>query len=962
MSKKYDPQGLFAPVDTFVRRHIGSSDEEIQEMLETVGYDSLDALVDAVIPEEIRIKKPLNLGPPRGERELLAELKEIARQNKIYRSYIGMGYYNCVTPSIILRNILENPGWYTQYTPYQAEISQGRLEALINFQTMITDLTGFSLANSSLLDEATAAAEAMNLAYNVARKKRKHFFVAEDTHPQTLAVLQTRAKPLGITLTIGDPSQFDFGDPELFGVFLQYPTSKGYIEDYSDIIEKAHSAKALVIVAADLLALTLLKPPAEWGADIAVGTTQRFGVPLGFGGPHAGYMALSDKYKRQMPGRLIGLSKDAFDKPGFRLTLQTREQHIRRDKATSNICTAQVLLAIMAGMYAVYHGADGLREIAGRIHAKTKLLAQALRQLNFKLSDKPFFDTLFIELDPQQTQHYLTAALAKKINLRAFEEGGIGISLDETTTLTDLQDLIAIFAQKEQPPFDIQQIMDEISIDFGEKFTRTSDFLTHEIFKKYHTEHELLRYLTRLQAKDLSLTTSMIPLGSCTMKLNGTSEMIPITWPEFTDIHPFVPADQAQGYLKIIEDLEKWLAEITGFAATSLQPNAGSQGEYSGLLVVRRYHEERGESHRNICLIPVSAHGTNPASAVMAGHKVVTVACNERGDIDVADLEEKAKKYRDNLSALMITYPSTHGVFEQDIVKICDIIHENGGLVYMDGANMNAQVGLCRPGDFGADLCHLNLHKTFGIPHGGGGPGVGPIAVSEKLADYLPGHPVIELGSEKANPPVSASPYGSPNILPISWMYIALMGAEGLKKASQVAILNANYMAKRLEKHFNILYKGNNDLVAHEFILDLRPFKHTAHIDAVDVAKRLMDYSFHAPTMSWPVPGTLMTEPTESESKEELDRFCDAMIQIRQEIQDIIDEKTSLIDNPLINAPHPVESLLTEKWEHPYPREEAAYPLPWVRERKFWPVVGRIDDAHGDRNLFCVCPPLQSYN
>ncbi len=953
-------RSLFAPQDTFLHRHIAPSPQEVEDMLKSLGLDSLDALADKVIPKSIRMEQDLALGGPRGEHELLQELRQMANQNKVYRSYIGMGYYGCITPPVIQRNILENPGWYTQYTPYQAEISQGRMEALLNFQTMTSDLTGLPLSNASLLDEATAAAEAMSLAYNVARQKKKDFFIAEDCHPQTLAVVQTRAEPIGINVHVGDPQTFDFSSLNLFGVLVQYPNTEGLVHDYTEVMERTHKAGALGIFSADLLALTVLKAPGEFGADIAIGSTQRFGIPMGFGGPHAAYMSVKDKFKRQMPGRLIGVSKDRKGRMGYRLTLQTREQHIRRDRATSNICTAQALLAIMASMYAVYHGPDGLRAIASAVHGKTKLLALGLSKLGIPVAEGTFFDTLKLNLDEGATQKAMAAALQKQINLRAFEGGGIGISLDETVTQQDIEDLLDVFNDADTLPFSIASLEAESSTDFG-AFTRESEYLDHPVFHSYQAEHEMLRYLTRLQSRDLSLNTSMIPLGSCTMKLNATSEMLPVTWPEFALLHPFVPAEQSKGYSQLFETLESWLAEITGFTAASLQPNAGSQGEYAGLLSIRQYHLANDSAHRNICLIPVSAHGTNPASAVMAGMKVVTVSCNERGDIDVADLEKKADQHVDNLGALMITYPSTHGVFEDAVKRVCEIIHERGGLVYMDGANMNAQVGLCRPGDIGADVCHLNLHKTFCIPHGGGGPGMGPIAVNDKLAPYLPGHPVTGLGGETAHGPISAAPYGSPSILPVSWVYIALMGAEGLKQASQVAILNANYMANKLKDHFNLLYTGNEGLVAHEFILDMRPFKHSAGIEVADIAKRLMDYGFHAPTMSWPVPGTLMIEPTESESKAELDRFCDAMISIRQEIQAVIDGKIDKDDNPLKNAPHTMDDVVSTEWPHPYTREQAAFPASWLKQHKFWPAVGRVDDAYGDRNLMCTCPPLSSY-
>ncbi len=961
MAEHNPTSSLFAPLDTFVERHIGPSADEVQAMLKALELDSLDALVHSVIPQSIQRNEPLSLGAPRGEHELLQELKGIASQNKVFRSMIGMGYSNCITPPVIQRNILENPGWYTQYTPYQAEISQGRMEALINFQTMVVDLTGLPLANASMLDEATAAAEAMAMCFAIHRNKRKGFVVSKHCHPQTIAVVQTRSKPLDIELFIEDDlSDFDFEGNNVAGVLLQYPDTHGRIEDYGAIIEKAKAAKTTVVMAADLLSLTMLKSPGEWGADIAVGSTQRFGIPLGFGGPHAAYLSTQEQHKRQVPGRLIGVSRDATGKPGYRLALQTREQHIRRDRATSNICTSQVLLAIMAGMYAVYHGPQGLRRIAEQIHGKTCVLAEGLKQLGYTLEDAPFFDTLLVQTDQSQQGNLQALALKSEINLRYFDNGHIGISLDESTTRDDLEALFAIFGGGNDTNVDVDTLAGQIDASYSETFTRTSDYLTHEVFHRYHSEHEMLRYIHRLQGRDLSLAHSMIPLGSCTMKLNGTSEMLPVTWPEFGALHPFAPADQTQGYKVLFDTLSTWLAEITGFDGVSLQPNAGSQGEYAGLLVIRAYHESRSEGHRNICLIPTSAHGTNPASAVMAGFKVVPIACDDRGDIDLEDLEAKAKQHADNLGALMVTYPSTHGVFEEGIKQVCEIIHANGGQVYMDGANMNAQVGLCRPGDFGADVCHLNLHKTFCIPHGGGGPGMGPIATVAHLTPFLPGHPLVELGQSEAIGPVSAAPYGSPSILPISWVYIALMGEAGLKQATQVAILNANYMASRLKEHYDILYTGNNDRVAHEFVLDLRPFKANG-VEVVDVAKRLMDFGFHAPTMSWPVPGTLMVEPTESESKAELDRFCDAMIAIRQEIQDVMDGKIAADNSPLHNAPHTQDVVMADNWDRPYTREQAAYPAPWVRAHKFWPHVGRVDDAHGDRHLYCTCPPMEDY-
>ncbi|MBI4784260.1 MAG: aminomethyl-transferring glycine dehydrogenase [Oscillatoriophycideae cyanobacterium NC_groundwater_1537_Pr4_S-0.65um_50_18] len=948
----------------FERRHIGPGAAEIQQMLAVLGLASLDDLIEKTIPAGIRQQQPLKLAAGKSEHELLQELKAIATQNQIFRSFIGMGYANCITPAVIQRNILENPGWYTQYTPYQPEISQGRLEALLNFQTMVMDLTGLEIANASLLDEATAAAEAMTLSYGLYKGKATAFWVSNACHPQTIDVVRTRANPLGIQVIVGDHRSFDFEQP-IFGALLQYPATDGAIYDYQDFCDRAHAAGAIVTVAADLLSLTLLKPPGEFGADIAVGNTQRFGVPFGYGGPHAAYFATREAHKRQLPGRLVGVSKDVTGQPALRLALQTREQHIRRDKATSNICTAQVLLAVMASMYAVYHGAEGLRQIADRIHVLTVTLATALEQLGYRLGTAPYFDTLRVETGTQQAE-IMQRAIAQQINLRMMENGAIGISLDETTTLQDLQDLLAIFAIDTAAP-DLEPLA---SANIPQLFQRRSPYLTHPTFSRYQSETELLRYIHRLQAKDLSLTTAMIPLGSCTMKLNATAEMIPVTWAEFANIHPFVPLNQAQGYQVLFRQLEEWLSEITGFDGISLQPNAGSQGEYTGLLVIRQYHQQRGEAHRNICLIPESAHGTNPASAVMAGMKVVPIVCDKDGNIDIADLSAKAEKHKDQLSALMVTYPSTHGVFEEGIQQVCEIVHANGGQVYMDGANMNAQVGLCRPAEFGADVCHLNLHKTFCIPHGGGGPGMGPIGVKAHLMPFLPGHAVVpmqspdaEIGSETDSKigAVSAAPWGSSSILPISWMYIALMGGQGLTRATEVAILNANYIAKRLEGHYPVLYKGKGGWVAHECILDLRQFKKTAAIEVDDIAKRLIDYGFHPPTVSWPVAGTVMVEPTESESKQELDRFCDAMIAIREEIREIEVGEADSQDNLLKNAPHTAAVLLEDNWQHAYSRTRAAYPTPWTRENKFWAAVGRIDNAYGDRNLVCSCLPMDAY-
>ena len=960
------PGAVLNPTDTFVRRHIGPSEDEIRRMLETIGAGSLAELVGEAIPESIRRHEPLALaGLPAerglGEREMLEILRRIVAKNEVFRSYLGLGYHGCITPGVIQRNILENPGWYTQYTPYQSEIAQGRLEALLNFQTMVADLTGLPVANASLLDEATAAAEAMHLCVALGEgKDSKVFFVAQDCHPQTIAVVRTRAEALGIEVRVGDPEGADFAAGDVFGVLLQYPATDGRVVDYAPLIERAQAAGAKVVMATDLLALALLRPPGELGADVAVGSSQRFGVPMGYGGPHAAFLATRDEYKRQLPGRVIGVSRDRRGRTAYRMAIQTREQHIRREKATSNICTAQVLLAIMAGMYAVYHGPEGLRAIAWRVHALAAVLAEGLRRLGLSVGREPFFDTLRVGTGERSAEEILAAAAERRINLRKLGERSVGIALDETVSAADVDELLEILAGR-MPDFSAVELANEVDAEIPAPHVRSSAYLTHPVFNSFHTEHEMLRYIKRLEARDLSLATSMIPLGSCTMKLNATAEMVPVSWREIAFLHPFAPVEQAEGYWELFRSLEGWLNEITGFAACSLQPNAGSQGEYSGLLVIRAWHRERGEGHRDVCLIPVSAHGTNPASAVMAGFKVVPVACDAGGNVDLADLKAKAAAHRDRLAALMVTYPSTHGVFEEGIREICDVVHAHGGQVYLDGANMNAQVGLCRPGDYGADVCHLNLHKTFCIPHGGGGPGMGPICVASHLAPFLPGHPVIPTGGEKAIGPVSAAPWGSPSILPISWAYIALMGSAGLTRATEVAILNANYMAARLAQHYRVLYSGSRGRVAHEFIIDLRPFKTTAGIEAQDVAKRLMDFSFHAPTVAFPVAGTLMIEPTESESKAELDRFCDAMIRIREEIRDIEQGRMDRQNNPLKNAPHTAEDLADAAWDRAYSREEAVFPAPWVRERKFWPYVARVDDPWGDRNLMCVCPPMESY-
>jgi glycine dehydrogenase len=951
---------FLAHPDQFVHRHIGPDAAQTKEMLSLLSRPGLDALIDEAVPKQIRLPKSLNLPEPLGEYEVLAQLKTIASQNRIFKSYIGMGYYDCITPAVIQRNILENPGWYTQYTPYQAEISQGRLEALLNFQTMVTDLTALDIANASLLDESTAAAEAMTMCHAL-KEGRNVFFVAEDGHPQNIDVVKTRAKALGIQVVVGDAAKFNFDD-KVFGALVQYPNTFGAINDYSGFIEQAHAAGAMVTVATDLLALTLLKPPGEFGADIAVGSAQRFGVPLGYGGPHAAFFATRDAFKRHMPGRIVGVSKDSRGKPALRLSLQTREQHIRREKATSNICTAQALLANIASMYACYHGPEGLKKIAERVHRIAGLFAGAIMANGFTVDYGEYFDTVCVECgSTKKRDEIIQRGLERRANLRAYSEEGILVAFDETTDMATISELESIFTAKSVEPIVAGEDIDDIKqmpLGFRKHFQRTSTFLTHKVFNSYHSETEMLRYIKRLESRDLSLTTSMIPLGSCTMKLNAAVEMLPITWPEFGKLHPFAPLDQAKGYQTIFKQLEEWLAEITGFAGISLQPNAGSQGEYAGLLVIRAHHEHRGEAHRDICLIPTSAHGTNPASAVMAGMKVVAVACDKDGNIDLADLRAKAAAHKNELAALMVTYPSTHGVFEETIKEICEIIHANGGQVYMDGANMNAQVGLCRPGDMGADVCHLNLHKTFCIPHGGGGPGMGPIGVAPHLVKFLPGHPVVKIDGEHLIGAVSAAPWGSASILIISWVYIALMGSKGLTEATKYAILNANYIAARLAPYFPVLYKGHAGLVAHECILDLRAFK---SVTVEDVAKRLMDYGFHAPTISWPVPGTMMIEPTESESKGELDRLCDALISIHAEIQAIESDAVDKQNNLLKGAPHTADMIAADNWSKAYSRQQAAYPAKWLYEHKFWPYVGRIDNVYGDRNPVCTCVGMDAY-
>ena len=930
------------PPDRFVDRHNGPRESDVAQMLAELGVESLEALIRAAVPENILTDHVFDLPAAGTEREVLAELADLAGLNQTFRSYLGLGYHGCVTPAVILRN------------PYQAEISQGRLEALLNFQTLVSDLTGMEVANSSMLDEGTSAAEVMTLFHRVLGRRAPSdtFLVDPSCHPQTVEVVRTRAAPLGIQVVVAEAASWDFSTP-VFGVLLQVPSTDGAIRSPAATIQAAHDAGALVVVASDLLALTRMRSPGSWGADAVVGNSQRLGVPMGFGGPHAAFLATRAAYKRQVPGRIVGVSKDAAGRTALRLALQTREQHIRRDRATSNICTAQVLLAVIASMYAVYHGPEGLQRIADGVMRRTRALGGALAALGYTLGEDPTFDTLHVSGGPRSAELIHAAAEEAGINLRSFEDGSVGVSLDETTTDEDVRDVLAAFGGGDID-WDVSHLLPE-------PLRREGPILPHPVFSAHRSETDLLRYIHRLSSRDLSLTTSMIPLGSCTMKLNATAQMVPVTWAGFGQLHPFAPAAQSAGYRALFSRLEAWLAEITGFAGVSLQPNAGSQGEYAGLLVIRAWHRDRGEAHRNVCLIPRSAHGTNPASAVMAGMKVVVIACDDNGNIDLADLAAKAGEHRESLAALMVTYPSTHGVFETTISEICETVHDHGGQVYIDGANMNAMVGLCRPGEFGGDVIHLNLHKTFAIPHGGGGPGMGPIAVAEHLVPYLPGHSLAGLGGESSIGAVSAAPWGSASILPISYAYIALLGVEGVRKASEVAILNANYVARRLEPHFPVLYRGEGGWVAHECIIDVRPFKAEAGVDVVDVAKRLMDYGFHAPTMSWPVAGTLMIEPTESESKKEIDRFCDALISIRGEIQAIEKGEMDRELNPLKGAPHTALDLLSAQWEAPYSRELAAFPAPWTRDHKFWPAVGRIDDAFGDRNLVCACPPLEDY-
>ncbi|MEP0862785.1 MAG: aminomethyl-transferring glycine dehydrogenase [Ignavibacterium sp.] len=956
----------FEHPDKFESRHIGPSFDELNQMAIECGAQSVDDLIDQTVPKNIRLTKPLNISEPLSEFEYIKKLRELASKNKIYKTYIGMGYYPTILPSVIRRNILENPGWYTQYTPYQAEIAQGRLEALLNFQTVVADLTGLPIANASLLDEGTAAAEAMIMFHNLRKKDKLNshkFFVSQELFPQTIDVIKTRAKLLGIELIIGDHKSIQLNN-DYFALIVQYPSDSGEVYDYSDFFKQADSLGIFKIVAADIMSLLLLTPPGEFGADCAVGSTQRFGVPMGYGGPHAAFMSTKDEFKRNIPGRIIGVSIDAQGNRALRMALQTREQHIKRERATSNICTAQVLLAVMAGMYAVYHGPERLRKIASRINNLTKFLSQSLKQLGFEQKNQNYFDTITLLTDKNLQNKIHAQALKKEINLRYNKDFSIGISISEATTFEDMIELIEVFAKATDKNFEVRDVNEneyESYNSFPAVLKRKSNYLTHPVFNSYHSETEMMRYIKRLENKDLSLVHSMIPLGSCTMKLNAATEMLGVTMPEFSELHPFIPEEQALGYKELFNELEKDLAEITGFEAVSLQPNSGAQGEYSGLSVIRAYLEDIGQGHRNVTLIPSSAHGTNPASAVMAGMKVVVVNCDAHGNIDVDDLRKKAEANKDNLAALMVTYPSTHGVFEESIKEICEIIHQYGGQVYMDGANLNAQVGLTTPAFIGADVCHINLHKTFCIPHGGGGPGMGPIAVAKHLVPFLPGHSVVNINKEKSIHSVSSAPWGSAGILIISYAYIKMMGSEGLTNASKAAIVNANYIKAKLEKYFPVLYSGLNGRVGHELIFDMRSFKHSAHIEVEDIAKRLMDYGYHAPTVSFPVPGTLMVEPTESESKAELDRFCEVMISIREEIKEIEEGKADPNNNVLKNAPHTLQMLISDKWNYPYNREKAGYPLKWTRQSKFWPSVARVDNAYGDRNLVCSCIPVSEY-
>lgn len=964
---------VYAATDGFAKRH-NNSETDVSEMLSALGLQNMSQLIDQTVPNSIRAQRKLAVGDAMSETEALAHLKNMVSKNKLFQNHIGMGYYGTLTPNVITRNVLENPGWYTQYTPYQAEVAQGRLESLLNFQTMVSDITGLPVANASLLDEATAAAEAMLMCYNISRKKKSVFFVSDLVHPQTIALVKTRAEGFGIEVIVGSHKTLDFSEhPDICGTLIQYPATDGSVRDYESFISASHAADAKVVMATDLLALARLKSPGEMGADFALGNAQRFGVPMGYGGPHAAFFVTKEEYKRQIPGRIIGVSRDASGAPALRMAMQTREQHIRRGKATSNICTAQALLANMSAMYGVYHGPEGIKRIADRTAAYARVFASSLSQLGYQVpAPGQYFDTVKVTLGSKDEADAVQSALhANEINGRRLNDTELTFAFDETHDKKSVEKVVGVFADQKGQSIDLGKVMQEEAGVTAESVygpqARTSEFMTHPIFNSMHTEHELLRYINRLQARDLSLTHSMISLGSCTMKLNATSEMVPVTWPEICQPHPFSPPDQMQGYNEMFADLSKDLADITGFHSVSLQPNSGAQGEYTGLLAIKRYHESRGEAHRDVCIIPTSAHGTNPASAAMLGMKIVPVGCDKVGNVDINELRSKSEKYKDNLSALMITYPSTHGVFEDKIKEVCEIIHENGGQVYMDGANMNAQVGLCSPGEIGADVCHLNLHKTFCIPHGGGGPGMGPIGVAKQLAPFLPDHPVIsppnpDLAPDmKGKGSVSAAPFGSSAILPISYMYIKMMGADGLREATEQAILNANYMAKRLEESYTILYRGAQGRCAHEFILDMRPFKSSCGISETDVAKRLQDYGFHAPTMSWPVAGTLMVEPTESESKAELDRFCDAMIMIREEIRAVETGRMDKEDNPLKHAPHTAAVVIADNWNRRYSREMGAYPASWVHGAKFWPSTSRVDDVYGDRNLVCTCPPMSEY-
>jgi glycine dehydrogenase len=955
--------------NSFALRHIGPRESDVESMLHAIGTGSLNQLIDETIPGAIRLASEPNLSAPVSEYTFLENLRSVARNNKVLKSYLGQGYYGCITPTVIQRNVFENPGWYTQYTPYQPEISQGRLEALLNFQTMVMDMTGMEVANASLLDEGTAAAEAMSMLHGIVNKKTNgspadKFFVSDTCLAQTLAVVRTRASALGIEVVVGDHRTAKL-DASYFAAVVQYPAQDGAVNDYREFIQAAHTSGTLIIVASDLMSLALLTPPGEFGADVVIGNSQRFGVPMGYGGPHAGFFATKNEYIRNLPGRIIGVSVDAQNNRAYRMTLQTREQHIRREKATSNICTAQALLAIMAGMYAIYHGPEGIRGIASRIRAYAEILEQELQSLGFAQLNEEYFDTLrVVAPDGATAKKVHQEALKAGYNFRPIGETHIGIAVDETTNEKDIEAVLGIFARAKgislQKP-NVKEKYSSMTVEIAQPFERTSSYLQHPVFNSYHSETEMMRYIKGLENRDLSLAYSMIPLGSCTMKLNAATELMPVSWPEFAHLHPFAPIEQAAGYQQIFSELEKDLCTMTGFAAASLQPNSGAQGEFTGLMVIRAYHQDRGHGHRNVALIPSSAHGTNPASAVMAGYKVVVVNCDAQGNIDLTDLRAKASANKDSLAALLVTYPSTHGVFEEEIKQICAIVHENGGQVYMDGANLNAQVGLTSPGVIGADVCHINLHKTFGIPHGGGGPGMGPICVAQHLAPFLPGHPVVKVGGSKAIHAVSAAPWGSPSILLISYAYIKMLGPRGVTAATKFAILNANYLKARLEKHFPVLYQGKNGRVGHEFILNMKQFKEQAGVEVEDIAKRLMDYGFHAPTVAFPVHDTMMIEPTESESKAELDRFADALISIRKEIEEVIDGNADRSDNVLKNAPHTAASVVADQWTHPYPRTKAAFPLPYLVGRKFWPAVGRINNTYGDRNIVCSCPPIEQY-